>query len=115
MITMFDIPNNFNKNGYTLTLLDSDIWNLSPSKQGETVGIALYKQHKTDSKELYEVHIIRYHPLTDTGSFKMEEGYHNPSNNEWGRFGWTYEDKDHAMEKYLMLRTKLYTLPSNSI
>lgn len=85
-----NIKQTYNKNTYNYTLLKSE--QLTPKRIK-----ALYKQRKqTLEGEIvaYEVQIIRQE--TVFGEVK----WMNPSNEDWGSYGWTYVNEDLAESKF---------------
>lgn len=98
------VPEVFKKNGYNYQLIHSLLWDETPVKNQQLVGVALYKQFKPEYKTTYfEVHLLRWHPTLNTGHFIMEEGINLPSNEEFGRFGWSFQTQDSALRKYKSL------------
>jgi hypothetical protein len=85
----------FVKNGYKYILLS---WAyISPKR-----ALCLYKQGESDTP-YFELQILRY---GDASGWRSE-GWIYPSNEDWGKYGWTYADFTVAKEHYAHLRTKL--------
>jgi hypothetical protein len=68
--------------------------------------ICLFKGVSPSGQEQYEIHILRYkmaHPRSANAGTKILS---SPSSSEWGVYGFTYQSKDRAMEKFRKLAEK---------
>ena len=85
---MREIPQQYNKYGFTHTLIERD------------GNVAIYEQRKpTHTSSYYEVVIIRKRKTdNDFAGTKAGDEY-LPSTSEWGSYGWSYTSIESAREK----------------
>ena len=62
--------------------------------------IALFEQSKNGDVYGYEVHKIRVSPKREIRGIILEKGERLASDEDFGRYGWSYQIKDNAMNKY---------------
>lgn len=99
------IKKTFNKNGYTYKLIKK-------SERDNDRQVAIYEQiHKNGEVMAYEVHLIRFRVLTkDKPLFELKAGDEeiaNPSNEDWGSFGWTFLKLAEAEKKLIELKRRI--------
>ena len=100
------IKEQMNKNGYKYKLLVS-------SDRIHNKQVCIYEQidqHQNHKVVAHEVQVLRY-AIATKHTKKYEEGTEYiiyPSNNDWGKYGWTYIDNlNEATAKYNDTVTKL--------
>ena len=71
-----------------------------------TGNIALFEGITESSGKQYEVHVLRDKKAHPNSVNAGEMILCSPSTSEWGRFGFTYQTKDRAMEKFRKLAEK---------
>ena len=79
--------------------------------------IAIFEGITASGGKQYEVHILRYrmaHPKASDAGTKILS---SPSDSEWGQYGFTYQTKDKAKEKFqsLVMRIDQDTDSSDSV
>lgn len=69
------------------------------------VDIAIFEQRWWQSENVaFEVVVIRRHGGYSLGGAYVEPAEYYPSSSEWGLYGFTYTDRDHAFAKLRQLR-----------
>ena len=65
--------------------------------------IVLFEEITALGSKQYELHILRYrmaHPKSAEAGTKILS---SPSTSEWGKYGWTYQTRERADEKFQLL------------
>ena len=70
--------------------------------------IALFESDHTTPG--YEVHVLRMKPAHPKSSEAGTKILMSPSSSEWGKFGFTFVDRDRAEQKFQQLAEARYTL-----
>lgn len=79
-----------------------DYWQLK-----RTGDVALYEQSKPElSEPRYEVVIVQRHETYVLGGREIPAAETMPSASAWGRFGWTYRNRDDAQKRFDKLTKK---------
>lgn len=85
------LKENFTRKGFTYKLIKRD------------KDKAIYEQKRSKKNITYEVIKIRRHNGYTIGGVYIEPAEVYPSANEWGDYGWTFNDLTRAEEKYKTL------------
>lgn len=105
---MLSVKESFSKNGYSYELLRAEMFKEAPFKQNEVVGVAIYKQTR-GSLVCFETFYLKYAPAMNLNGYAYEESLNCPSNEEWGRLGWTFTKHEEAQRKYIELLNRAST------
>ena len=93
-----EIPQSFIKNGHSYDLVGSD-----PLPEGPTSvpRVAIYRQtHPERGTVAFETLKVRKRDKRVLNGTVFPESWRFPSNEEFGKYGWSYPTFDAAMKKY---------------